>query len=423
MDRLASPPWYEWGEPGGAAVAWVVTHLTATTVFLTVIACSQWSQPWRQSIAFDWAILNSGLVLRLAIGLFRGSRFFRGQDLWERPHWVARPGHKAAGYIAATQTALILVSPLGAPAVGAFGATAALTFGARAAGLDAWEKVHRPAGYYVRQIASWRGLRNAVFCVVCTGVTFWLLAVLVDPFGDPQPVEELLGIDLSRGRQFVVLVVSVAAFTPPALAVCEAISAIARFQRDLEARLAAAERSRQREHIARILHDSALTITQEIFRTSTDPDHRRLVAALEDSLRSLRAAHDAHRGPRPVRECLRDALHLANHFGIDLQLEATVADLNAPLPPDAAAALAHLALVLVGNSGNARATSAALRTEAVPRAIDVSYHDDGGGFDPDEAIRRRGGLHDVAEMVSELGGTIGFARQGGRTVTHVRIPA
>lgn len=426
LDRLAAPRWGDWGAPGGAVAAWLATHLVAVTVFLTVVLTSSWHDPWRQAITVGWVALASGLVARLAVHLARPtSTLAPRQRGWSR--LVRSPNVRAGLFLVATQLTFVAVGPLGRSTTAAFAAAVALTLGARAAGLDWWERLARPPGFYLRAVLSRGGLATATVAAGSTALAFWLPAVLIDPLVDTGTSEfGPGGVPLSRRDQFLTFLLSAAVLTPPVLAVCEAISAVGRFQRSVEEELAEEERTTerllQRTRIDNLLHGRGLLEVEQLLPRLRDPDDRALAIDVWVSLRKVRDDFDSADRGRLLSACVDRATALGHVCGTSVHVTAERADLDVLLAPRAGLLLQHLLNVLVGNSSKAYAPRAELDLRVSTNAVDVTYYDTGKGYDPEEAMRRSGGLAEIAALLASAGGWIRFDRCNESTVVSARVP-
>lgn len=422
--RLAAPPWHRWPAPSGAAAAWTATHVAAMAVLVAALATSSWAEPWRQAVAVLWVVGTSGLVTRVAARLAHPVPAPPPTVAAQR--WVGRfPDGRSGAYIALSQATWLVIQPLGRQTVAVFVTTLALTLGARAAGLDSWEGLDRPAGFYVRALFSVRGLVAGLVALVSTAVLFWSFAVVVDPVILPEATEQIWGVPSSRRAQYATFVFSVAVLLPPVLVVCEAISAVGRYQRAVEDELAQEERANerlaQRDDIGKRLHGEVASLTDALDRCTTADERRAVLVDLQVTIRRLSTEFDDTNRRRSVGAVVGRAVDIGTRsrlaVGVRWATEGHAVDLAA----DRASLLERLLLVLVGNSVRAGGRSATLHV-SVTATVDVTYWDDAGGYDPDVALARGGGLADVAVRLERIGGSLAFDRYDGVTVARARMP-
>jgi hypothetical protein len=291
------------------------------------------------------------------------------------------------------------------------------TTGLRIGGLDALAGKDWPPGHYLRAATSPRSLYPAL---VVAGVAIVLFAAL-DRWVDPQvqewevEVESWLGVELDRSSQLVFLVVALVILTPLAAAVAEVLSAVSRHETAIQLRLEHFEQRRAREDLAHDLHDSEIlsTLGQLRREATAAPDRRRLMA-LEMRLCSLQLERQIVRQPRTVRACCRRATHGANLLGLDLRLDCDVATLDREVPGEIGNLVERLAMVQVSNSADAGASLAGLALSHRRGELQVTYSDNGSGFDPRVVEQTQGGLWRLQADLQELGGSLCFTREAAR---------
>jgi signal transduction histidine kinase len=281
------------------------------------------------------------------------------------------------------------------------------------------------------------GVRGAVFLVVVVGIHLALLLVALRPIRDLETVASRLwqgdyGARVERSSvadQEVLRIGSMFNILLDGLAVDRAR------MRALAAEVIAAG-DRERAALARELHDSvaqhlaALLLQLSVAaRDTTDP----MVAerlrdardAAESTLQEVRLlSHAVHPGvlddlglEAALRKLARDS---SNGNGIDIDVQAATG--RTRLPRDVEAVLYRVGQEAVRNAtthAKARHVRVTLYRDAASATLNV--HDDGVGFDVEEAERRRRGmgLSSMRERVSLLDGRfeVNTAKGNGTTIS------
>lgn len=408
--------------PRASVATWVLTHFCVVVMFGLPVIAVGWDRSclWAVLVLLGWLAMASGLCFRLLL-LLIGRSGRRPSRL--APRRRVPPELKLGFFAFASTAGFIAAQELGWFVVVGFLATVAVTSGLRLAGLDALTGQERRRLYYLSSIFSLSGLLVLGSLALVMVVLFTATGALVNSSyrGMEETVEDWLGVDLRRRAQLQVLL-GWLALSPAVALVCEAVSAVSRYESGLNRRLIEHERREERDRIAQALHDGhILSALEDLRRRSDGPDQRRLITRLEFRLRQLQIERSAERGPRSVRSCLRQPLRGANLLGVVVHLDAEAATLDAELPDAAGSLVERLAMVQINNSSAAGAGSARLGIDDHPHHLLVTYIDDGGGFDPAEIERAGGGMSRLQYDIEQAGGTVSFERRSGGTVSRAEI--
>jgi signal transduction histidine kinase len=183
----------------------------------------------------------------------------------------------------------------------------------------------------------------------------------------------------------------------------------------------AAAFARARERVARDLHDGMLQTLAAVQRRSSDSALVRLARAQEADVRAyLYADADADERASSTEGTVRAAVQdVTSRFGMRIEI-ALVPPLPESLDADVADVVRGVVVESLANtakhSGTDRAT---IYGEVVDRALVLSVHDQGRGFDP-ETTHQRGLARSVRERVEAIGGTLEIVSQPGEG-TDVRV--
>ena len=419
VDRLAAPPVATWGPVGASSAAWATAHLVAATLTVFTISLQAADEPWRAAVLVVWVVCTSGVVFRIAARIVSGS-----VDGGAISGGRLSPNAMAGAYLVVTQLTFDILRPLGATASVGFVGLVVITLGARAAALDAWDGVVYAAGHYLRRAISLRSIPPVLLGVGCAAFVFWLAGVTVDrviPVG--SDLDWLIGTDLSRRQQFLEFVIAVAVVALPALAVCEGIAAVARFHQRLHELLAEEARQAQRAHFARRVHDRALGKVDVLYRMAEGAEFRSQLVELEGELRLIQCDYRPGIEVMPVGQCLDRGLELANRASLQVRFLPEPGVSNVCLEPEVADAVERSLLILVSNSVKAGAGRADLELREDRDHICLQYADDAGGFDPDDALGKRGGLYDLQQQLVSVGGNLSFEPADHAIFSLVLVPA
>ncbi len=421
MEHFVTPDYRGWGPPNASVVAWLAVHFTATTVFLCSIAVADPTRyPGETVFAVLWVAALSGLVVQIARHLVFEEA---GTSMAYRKSPFST-STKGGLFLVLTATTHSAIAGIGPDATGSFFAVLALTIGVRIAGLNAWEGQRKERLEYVRSVFSAKGLVITAWALLMAGVPILFMAYVVDPRLPflKQTHGWLMPEHFSRSAQYVDFVTNLAALIIPTVFLCEAIAFIARFHDNLNARLADQERRAERAEFAVTLHDRALNLARELRRRSPDAENLRLATLLEGELRTLQIEARSSDEPRPVESCVLNALRFATEYGIDVEVNAEEEVLRFELEPDRAATVESLLLVHFGNSFTHAATVATVILTVTENVLTFEYFDDGGGYDPEVALSKGGGLSTARGRVMELGGKLVFDRLHHLTRTYATVP-
>ncbi len=426
LETMITGPTDGWERPRASVATWVLAHTFVTVVFVISVVGAGMSSSvgWAAAVLVVWALVGSGLVARLSSLLWPTSgltvlRVLNGRRL---------PAEIKFGlFFFVWSVAFIAAQRLGLVALVALVATGAITGGLRLAGLDALADHVRDRWYYVSSLFSPVGLITVVSLAVLVIVVFAATRSIIDPeFRTMEAtVEEWLGVDLDRGNRLAILLVW-PAMTPVVALVCEAVSAVNRYEHALRRQLVELERRHERDLLAQELHDGAiLSGLDDLRRRTDDPDQRRVINALELHLRGLQVERQVERGPRSIRAALRHPLHGANLLGIDIDLRVDPGALDAEVPGSVALLVERLAMLQINNSAAAEASAAILVILHLPRELVATYIDDGGGFDPAVISAAGGGMARLQYDIEDVGGTLTFERQerGTASTAHLPLPS
>lgn len=418
IERLAAPPVESWGPPRAACAAWAAAHLTAASLAISVLTvAASADQAWRAIPLLLWVVPASGLVARISVRIMVPARASSNVTTRKRS-----PNLVAGTYLVLTQFTYDTIRPVGTFAVVGFVGLVVLTLGARAAGLDAWDGVHRAPGHYLRLLVSARSIIPVLLFFATSAAVFWLSSVLVDRVVEPGGLEKLIGPSSSRLEQYGQFVLVVLIVSVPALGVCEGIAAVARYHRTLDALQSEETRRKVRAHFAQRVHNRALGKLDSLYRTASgDADVSSLID-LEAELRMIECDFRDRTDPVALARALDRGLQLANRAGIQIIFEPTAIIVARVLDVGVADVLEGALLILVSNSAKAGARRAKLDVHEDPAGFELAYADDAGGFDPHDALAKRRGLHDLDRQLRDIGGELRFTTGPEMTRSHVRVP-
>ncbi|MGE0133698.1 MAG: PAS domain-containing sensor histidine kinase [Dehalococcoidia bacterium] len=213
------------------------------------------------------------------------------------------------------------------------------------------------------------------------------------------------------------------------------------FEAERRQLMAQAELQRDRERIARDLHDGVM---QSIYavglslletRGAIEPHAPEALPALDEAVQELRQVIDdirtyvmglpLNRLESDVAELLRevvDEVRADSAFEVALDVSPGLAE----LPGGQAQALYHLVREALTNvRKHAMATHAEVRLAQDGDAMLLEVRDDGCGFDPDaERDHQHMGLRNMRSRVEALSGVLDIeSRPGAGTVVRVRLPS
>jgi hypothetical protein len=413
------PEFHEWGPPNAPVVAWIAVHFTAVMVLLTTIALADPTAHFGETlIAMLWVAAISGLVMRVV-------RHIATQPIdhsMERAESPLSSDTKTGLFLVLTQLTYIAMAQVGPEAIGAFFAVLAISVGVRIAGLEAWEGSPKHRFDYVRKVFSLRGFGVLAMVFLIAGLNFGVLYLVTERFPALKADSGwLTPVNTSQFHQWREFVLNVLSLVLPTLALCEMVASIASFHSRLNERLAFQERRAERAEFAVALHDKAINLAGQIRRRAKDPEHQRLARLLERELRELQLLNRTS-SERSVEACLETALRFANEYGLHVTVNAEEDALRVLLEPSRASTVESLLLVHIGNSANHAAASATVVFTKLGDSLRFEYFDDAGGFDPEIALRKAGGLTTSRHALSKIGGSLDFDRLNHLTRSRAFIP-
>jgi PAS domain S-box-containing protein len=204
--------------------------------------------------------------------------------------------------------------------------------------------------------------------------------------------------------------------------------------------------AREREHMARDLHDSiGQVLAHDAMQADAARQHlaegrvreaevllERLAAVARDSHREVRGyIHELHAGPsdgQPLADTLRRYLDgLTEHHGIATKFTIEQPDAEFSLAADEEMQVFHVVQEALSNARrHAHASVIAVRLETNLSRLRVVVADDGRGFDVGEIDGKSLGLRFMHERAAELGGHLSLSSEPGegtRLVLDVPHPA
>jgi signal transduction histidine kinase len=204
--------------------------------------------------------------------------------------------------------------------------------------------------------------------------------------------------------------------------------------------------AREREHMARDLHDSiGQLLAHDAMQADAARQHlaegrvreaevllERLAAVARDSHREVRGyIHELHAGPsdgQPLADTLRRYLDgLTEHHGIATEFTIEQPDAEFSLAADEEMQVFHVVQEALSNARrHAHASVIAVRLETNLSRLRVVVADDGRGFDVGEVDGKSLGLRFMHERAAELGGHLSLSSEPGegtRLVLDVPHPA
>ena len=429
-DDVISPPTGNWRVPQASVAAWVIGHIATVTVFSVVLVASiNGSTWWRITIALGWLGALSGLAVRVLWFLTR-----REPDLSDRishrAHTTLYPVSLKWGlFFAGTYLTFLALTPIGSAMVAGFLSVVTVLSALRLAALDSWSNNLRAPLFYFSSFFSWRGLLNAVLFVGIAAATLFLMNVLVDPFLVP-PEElalELFGVEAGRFDQFMSLSAPILVLGVPGLAVCELISSISRYEHavrvQLDERLEAEAEQNANDEFSAALHDGqVMGLLGSLRRTDLSSDQRPIVDALDAHLYQLHLDRRRGREQVTVRQCLTRAFDQATSAGIRTLPTTNRPTLDLVVPPTQGQLVQRLLMLQVNNSIQAGAMQASVAVRSEGEVLTIEYSDDAGGFDPELAFDRPGGLSVIRADIVKAGGSFVLRSSGDRTLAIAELP-
>ena len=168
----------------------------------------------------------------------------------------------------------------------------------------------------------------------------------------------LTGGDWTPQRQFFELMIVALSPVIPTLAVCEIISAIARYDTNLRGHVTFVERMNERIGVGDDIHDGPLQMLARLrTEVSDDPELSASVEQIQLELERLRFETSLAGGTVPLRECLRNALRISTRAGFQLEIGGLDPELlKRQLAPEAALLIERVVVTLTLNSIQAGAT-------------------------------------------------------------------
>ncbi|MEM9616315.1 MAG: hypothetical protein AAGA59_25535, partial [Actinomycetota bacterium] len=322
LETMIAGPTAGWERPRASVATWILVHTFVVVVFVitVVVAGLVSSVVWAPVVLVVWALLGSGLILRLTWLLWPSSAptALRSCTSPRLPVEV-----KFGLFFFVWSAAFVAAQRLGLVAVVGLVATGAITGGLRLAGLDALTGPVRRRWHYVSTLFSPLGLVTVVSVVLLIVALFAATRPVVNAeFRTMEMiVEEWLAIDLDRDNRLAIVLVW-PAMSPVVVLVCEVVSAVNRYDHGQRRQLIELERRHERDRLAQELHDGAiLSGLGHLRRRTPDPEQRRLISALELQLRGLQSERHVDRGPRTIRSALRHPLHGATLLGVDVGVD------------------------------------------------------------------------------------------------------
>lgn len=196
-----------------------------------------------------------------------------------------------------------------------------------------------------------------------------------------------------------------------------------------EAELASLER-RERQRIARVLHDGPLQIAVALSyrlngRATADPTLEPLEAMALAAIRQMRGTLDDLTPPAVHDGQLTAALvGIAERYRSGGGPSFDVDDLTSPpLAPTTAGAVFRIGREAIANAMvHADATSVHVRLRHLDDGVEIVITDDGVGFDPDSPVEGHLGLGLMHDRATELGGWCRLESSGAGTSVTAWVP-
>lgn len=180
----------------------------------------------------------------------------------------------------------------------------------------------------------------------------------------------------------------------------------------------------ERSRIARDMHDD---IGAKLLSSLYCEDLSSTRDAVRQSIRDVRSiVHELTQRRITLRDVIAELRHEAiehlerAHVAVDWPMQAFSSDsiVGYRVYRHLTSMFRELTSNVIRHSG---AKEVRVRMGSVDTELVVTFADDGAGFDPD-AVERGRGLDNLERRAAELGGTVAFAREEGRSVTRIRVP-
>ena len=426
LDQISMPNPQDWDQPGSAVTAWLGIHLAVSVVFVFgSMSYIRSVAAWQTFLLMLWLGCLSVFAVRVAVELAESTRLERRFDLslFDGPKKYL--GANARQGTVMTLTAICLL-PADWTLRLVLLSTGAMILGARVAGLDAWAGKQRPAFFYIRAVFSVSGVAIAVTVATAILVLLALLAVSIDPLVGPEAMNESARLfgdqSFSRPGQAAGIFLVSGLVILPVLLVCETIAALDRYETRLNDLLAQTVLRTERSLNARGIHNQALSLVALLrMQVRDNPRIAPVVDELDERLRDLHFGFLASSEFVDLPTCIRQALEFSRRHGPPLAFTtddgASQLEVIGPL----ADVIQAYAVCCIQNAAKAGATSSSLEFCRSGGLLIATFWDNGGGFNPIEAIASGGELARVQRLANEIGGGLDFTVDRSTTSVHLIV--